>query len=151
MRVDPALTYRGALSILGKYDRPLFDRLEGLLSTAMLGAGFLDLVDPKNDGVRLLRGALDGVQDRLLGTSGFDRLQLIAAAHTTLVVSSFFEALQAHLGEHYRDLEFTDAEKIGLTTGDWFGPHSWLDALRQAPVPIPGPRYGFLRRSPRVP
>ncbi|GAA3386076.1 NACHT domain-containing protein [Cryptosporangium minutisporangium] len=143
MRVDPALTYRGALSILGRFDRPLFDRFESLLSSTMLGAGFLDLVDPKNDGVRLLRGFADGVHTRLLGTSGHDRLQLIAAAHTTLVVSSFFEALQAHLGGRYRNLKFTDAEKVGVATGEWAGGRPRLDALWHAPVPIPGPRYGF--------
>ena len=141
MRPEPALTYRGALQILGRYDRPLFDRVERLASTAVLGAGFLDLVDPKNDGVRLLRGFLDDVHGRLSGTSGRDRLQLIAAAHTTLVVSSFVEALHAHLGERYSGLEFTDAEKLRLATGR--PEQSRLDALGRAPVPIPGPRFGF--------
>ncbi|EXG80195.1 NACHT domain-containing protein [Cryptosporangium arvum] len=141
MWTEPALTYRGALSILGKYDRPIFDRLERLVSVSVLGGGLLELVDPKNDGVRLLRGFLDGVHGTLLGVSGYDRLQLIAAAHTTVVVSSFFEALQAQLGPSYDELEFTDAEKVRLATGRVEQPR--LDALSQAPVPIPGPRFGF--------
>ncbi|GAA0254400.1 hypothetical protein [Cryptosporangium japonicum] len=141
MWTDPALTYRGALSILGKYDRPLFDRLERLVSVSLLGGGLFALVDPKNDGVRLLRGFLDDVHSRLLGVSGHDRLQLIAAAHTTVVVSAFFEAVQAQLGPGYDELAFTDAEKVRLATGWPEQPR--LDALSQAPVPIPGPRFGF--------
>ena len=40
----------------------------------------------------LLRKALDSATGKLSGTSGYERRELIAAAHTTIVVAAFFEA-----------------------------------------------------------
>ncbi|GAA3204234.1 hypothetical protein GCM10020216_003500 [Nonomuraea helvata] len=108
MRREPSLTYRGALAILGRHDRPRIARLDKLLGGVILTAGAVALggtalaplavfaavwgwVDQKNEAISLLRAALDSATDRLMKTSGYERHQLICAAHTTIVMAAFFE------------------------------------------------------------
>ncbi|MFD7656512.1 hypothetical protein ACFV4N_21285 [Actinosynnema sp. NPDC059797] len=80
----PALfTYAGALRVLGRYERPVFDKADVALGGAVLAAGgdVLGLIDPKNEAMGSLRKVLDGVSAKLTGLSGVDRQELVAAAH----------------------------------------------------------------------
>jgi hypothetical protein len=149
VRREPALTFQGALAILGHHERPIVDKLDKLLGGVILGAGLAGApigalwgwVDQKNEASGLLRKALDAVSDRLLRTAGYERHQLIAAAHTAIVVGAYFEAVRAELGERAFDqLEITDEEKRSLV----------LRQLYTHEVPAPSPATGFVENSKRV-
>ena len=91
---------------------------------------------------RLLTHALSG---KLAGTAGYERRQLIAAAHTTIVVAAFFESFREHAGkESFKLLRITDDEKEMLITGRLRRPgESMFDVLYAAEVPAPSPSLGF--------
>lgn len=98
MRREPAITFRGALQILGHYDRPWLDRLDRLLGGVILASGTVPAisavwgwVDQKNEATGLLRHALDAVSGKLTRTGGLARHELVIAAHTTLVLAAFLE------------------------------------------------------------
>lgn len=166
MRRDPALTYRGALNILGHYERPVVEKLDRLLGGVILSGGVLagavavggpalaplaglaavwGWVDQKNEAMGLLRKIVDNMSDRLLGTSGYDRHQLIMAAHTTIVASSFFDALNEWLGgKAARAIYLREDEREMLVTGAWRDSReSFFDAIYNASVPSPSVVRGF--------
>ncbi|TYB70961.1 AAA family ATPase [Nonomuraea sp. PA05] len=154
---DVSLSYRGALEILGHHDRPALDRLNGLLGGGVLAAGVASLavgapgpaallaavwgwIDQKNEAASLLRAVLDGVRGKLLGLEGYERHQLITAAHTTIVASSLFEVLR----EEAKGLRLLAGDEETLTTGEWLGDGERLfDALYRLEVPIPSATRGF--------
>ncbi|MFI7641383.1 NACHT domain-containing protein [Nonomuraea sp. NPDC049400] len=158
MNREPSLTYRGALAILGHHDRPRIARLDKLLGGVILAAGAAALggtalaplaafaavwgwVDQKNEAISLLRSALDSATDRLLKTSGYERHQLICAAHTTIVAAAFFETLQELVG---KQLRLTEADKEHLVTGEAPDRHeNLIELLYNSEVPTPSPARGF--------
>jgi hypothetical protein len=125
MRKDPALTYQGALQILGHRDQRWLKRIDLLLGGAILAAGAASLINPiasvaafaaiwgwidqKNEAIRLVQEALDGLPARLRVTAGLERRQLVIAAHSTLVVAAYVEVLREELGDKH-DLDL--AEKV---------------------------------------
>jgi hypothetical protein len=132
---DPALTYRGALQILGRHDHPVIEKLDGLLGGFILGAGAASAaalvapalaplaslaaiwgwIEQKDEALRLLTSMLDSASKKLMRTGGYERYQLVAAAHTTVVAAAFFESLKEHLGaKAYKNLAITDAEQKSL-------------------------------------
>ncbi|UBU18116.1 NACHT domain-containing protein [Nonomuraea gerenzanensis] len=90
-------SYTNAVRILGA-DTGLadaLDRLTGGLLLAATGGGSqlaLSLFDAKGELARLSRQLGTGLGDRLRGLDRFSRTQRIAAAHTVIVVTAFFEA-----------------------------------------------------------
>ena len=129
MAVSP-YTFRGAIDLLHP-DRRTRSVLDELFGTALFaGAGvaaaaggpvagltasaWLALADPKNEAVNLLTPVVTEVTQRLKGTKETEQLELIAAAHTVTVLSSFFDSLPAILGKTFRELELTDAERDRL-------------------------------------
>ncbi|MBO3744774.1 hypothetical protein J5X84_01750 [Streptosporangiaceae bacterium NEAU-GS5] len=163
---DPALTYRGALRILGHHDRPRIDKLDQILGGAIFGAGVAagiasltspvlaplagfaavwGWIDQKNEACGLVRKSLDAMTDRLQGTAGYDRHQLITAAHTTMVAAAFFEELREQLGKRaYKRLELTDEEHEMLVTGQWRQRRDdYYKLLYDAEVPAPSAVRGF--------
>ncbi|MFB9908817.1 NACHT domain-containing protein [Allokutzneria oryzae] len=155
MRREPAITFRGALKILGHHDRPWLDRLNGVLGGAVLASGVVPpvnalwgWVDQKNEAMSLARGALDAVSDRVNGSHGLERHQLVVAAHTTMVMAAFFDVL----GEQLRGaVEFTDTEKVMLTTDAWQREgESLVRLLYAADVPAPSAVHGFEENVDRV-
>src|SRR5215469_11316227 len=114
MRREPSLTVKGALEILGHHDRPVIEKLDTILGGAILAAGAAAGVhalgapalgpvglwaaiwgwtEQKDAALSLLRKALDSATGKLHGSAGFERRQLIAAAHTTIVAAAYFEAV----------------------------------------------------------
>jgi hypothetical protein len=163
MRREPPVTFSGALKVLGHYERPLVDRLDRLLGGVILGAGALAAtgaavtalgtlwgsVDQKKEACGLLRSGLDEVESRLSGLRGYERMELIAAAHTILVVSSFFDVL--------RKLDDINSTPIGagetevLTVGRSRDPNeSLVSMLYSAEVPMPSGACGFKENTARV-
>jgi hypothetical protein len=157
MAREPAITFRGALKVLGRHDRPWVDRLDKLLSGAILAAGPVGLsavwgwVDQKNEAAGLLRNALDNAANRLADSGGLARHELVVAAHTTIVLSAFFDTLRERLGKRYDQLELTDAEKLGVAAGDWsqYG-ESLVRRLYTVDVPAPSAVRGFEETVPVV-
>lgn len=124
-------TFKGAMVLLDP-DQRTRTALEKVFGTALfVGAGaaaiaggpvvgigaaaWLALVDPKNDAAALLTPAVAALTRKLRGTADMDQLELIAAAHTITVMSSFFDTLPDVLGKAYGDLKLTDREKDKLT------------------------------------
>ncbi|MFF5288900.1 NACHT N-terminal helical domain 7-containing protein [Paractinoplanes globisporus] len=157
MRREPPITFRGALQLLGHYGRPLVDRLDKLLGGAILAAGALvtvpalaalaplfGWVDQKNEAAGLLRTCLDKLQSRLSGVQGYDRIELLAAAHTMIAVDAFFEVMH----EEYPSLELSAAERERLATGRWRKPDDdLLTVLWANEVPAPSGARGFYETS----
>ncbi|WP_439656719.1 NACHT domain-containing protein [Lentzea sp. HUAS TT2] len=148
----PALfSYEGALRVLGKYDRPWLDKADTFLGVSILVGGAVEpsifsLVDPKNEATSCLRKILDGVTDKLTGLSGTHRHELIAAAHTIIVVTSVFEAFNERLGKYFDKLEVTDSEKFRILHAK--PPHgrkeiSAIPALTSIAAPMPSATRGF--------
>jgi NACHT N-terminal Helical domain 7 len=160
MRKEPALTYQGALQILGHRDQRWLKRIDLLLGGGILVAGAASLVNPlasvaafaaiwawidqKNEAVRLVREALDGLPARLRDTAGLERRQLVIAAHSTLVVAAYFEVLRDKLGaKRYDLLELTNEDKARLAAPQ-------VDFLYRSEVPAPSARAGFVETQSRV-
>ena len=158
MRREPPITFRGALQLLGVYERPLIDRLDRLLGGAILTAGALATVpalaplapiwgwvDQKSEATRLLRTCLDRVQSRLSKVRGYERVELVTAAHTMIVLAACFEvARKTFRAEAPQALRVTDAEQEMLATGRWREPdESLLSFLWYAEVPMPSGAGGF--------
>ncbi|MFC6090800.1 NACHT domain-containing protein [Saccharothrix lopnurensis] len=138
-------TYTGALRILGRYERPVFDRAGVVAGGAILAAGG-GLIDPKNEAVASLRRVLDGVSARLTGLSGVDRQELVIAAHTVIAVVSVFDAYRDRLGRRFDELGVTDREKfraLGVEPANGGKEARQLAALTALGVPAPGATRGF--------
>src|SRR5215467_11847774 len=105
MRQEPSLTFRGALEILGHHDRPVIQRLDKILGGVILASGVAAGVaavaglplapvglwaaiwgwtEQKDAAMELLRKALDSAIGKVQRTVGYERRQLITAAHTTI-------------------------------------------------------------------
>ena len=152
MRRDPAVTFRGALQILGHGDSGWLSRLNDLLGGVILASGVVtggvgalwSWVDQKNEAVSLTRTALRSLAARLSGASGLPRHELVVAAHTTLVVTSFFDELRELLPRHYSQAAISDAEKLMLASGEWQGAaDEFARYLYQMEVPAPSATCGF--------
>ncbi|MFT7838687.1 hypothetical protein Q5530_21310 [Saccharothrix sp. BKS2] len=138
-------TYTGALRVLGRYERPVFDKAGVVAGGAILAAGG-GLIDPKNEAVASLRRVLDGVSARLTGLSGVNRQELVAAAHTVIAVVSIFEVYRDHLGRRFDELEVTDREKfeaLGVEPSPGGREVRRLQALAALGVPAPSATRGF--------
>ncbi|PPK67480.1 ATP-binding protein [Actinokineospora auranticolor] len=160
MSKDPALTYEGALRILGRHEPKGLKAVDLALGVGIIGAGVASLfapaaaaalfasvwswVDQKNEAMGLVRAAIDKVSGRAKNLNGVERRELILAAHSTLVVTSYFEALRESLGEErFKALELTDAEMRALAEPS-------ARVLYQAEIPVPSASAGFVENQGRV-
>ncbi|MEO6085896.1 MAG: AAA family ATPase [Umezawaea sp.] len=152
MRRDPAISLRGALQILGHHDRPWLERLNGLLGGVILAAGPIPAavgalwgwVDQKNEATALLRSVLDGVSDRIRPSYGLMRHELVVAAHSTIVLTAFFDALRQDLGDTYDEALITEAEKVSIGTGAWrTTTEPLVRRLYTSELPAPSALCGF--------
>jgi hypothetical protein len=144
-------TYTGALRVLGKYERPWFDKFDMALGGAILaggaigGAGVLGLIDPKNEAMSSLRKVLDGLSAKLTGLSGVHRQELVSAAHTVIAVNSVFDAFRDTVGPHFDRLNITDREKFRMLGVEPTGQNeaTALPSLAELNVPAPDATRGF--------
>lgn len=157
---DPAISFRGALKILGHHERDWLDRLDALVGGVILSTGLAPAstfaamwgwVDQKNEASRLLRRMLDGVADRIAGTGGYHRHELVAASHTVLVLTSFFDAVEGDVGHGYQAIKLSDTEKVTIATQETCSSDDpLLRHLYSAPVPAPSAVCGFDETVPQV-
>jgi hypothetical protein len=91
--------YADAVKLLGG-GSPLvkaLDRALGGLLLAATGGGSelaISLFDGKTEAVRLADWMVTGLRDKIKGYGRYDRTQRLQAAHTIIVVTAFFEALE---------------------------------------------------------
>jgi NACHT domain len=162
---EPGLTLQGALQTLGRRDKKKLDGLSNMLGGVILTGGLLvglhtfvaaipaaglwaaifGLTEQKNTAMELLASAVDRISGKRDITSAYERRELIAAAHTMIVVAAFFEALNEELGPGlFSKLEINDKTKETLLTGEVRTQgESVIDALYAAEVPMPSPVQGF--------
>jgi hypothetical protein len=166
MRRESSLTFRGALEILGHHDRPVIEKLDKILGGVILASGAAAGVaavaglalppaglwaaiwgwtEQKDAALGLLRKAFDSATGKLRDMSGYERRQVIAAAHTTVVVAAFFEAFREEIGNKvYNQLNLNDAQKVALVSGESRDKSKALfEILYSDEVPIPSPSRGF--------
>lgn len=154
------LTYEGALALLGKHDHPLLDKVNTLLGGALVVGGAVTgtaswaLIEPKNELIDVMRSALDNAKNRMLRTSGYERRELLTAAHTVLAISAFFQGVADVLGPAYKLLKLTDEEKLALAGGKPFGSDCLIESLRSTEIELPSiemesdwPRMAFYQLS----
>jgi hypothetical protein len=149
VRATP-LTYEGALRLLGGHSPAAVEVLErvagaGILLGAIAVPGALGLVDGKQEAGRLLRDLTGAATARLHGTQGHRRHELVAAAHTTIVLAALFDALHEAVGPSFAALKVSDREKLQLASapGEIVTQTEWIDRLTGADLPLPGPAAGF--------
>jgi hypothetical protein len=160
MRRISAMTFRGALRILGKHDSAVVRKLDALLGGVILGSGALALsgpapmaalaavwgwVDQKNEAIGLLNRLLGRASERKLGLVGYERAELIGAAHTALVVGAVMEVCRTAIGkDRYERLALSDAEQEWILNGGSVRQgQSVLEVLYELEVPMPSAGQGF--------
>ncbi|MEU3458090.1 hypothetical protein ABZ671_31555 [Micromonospora sp. NPDC006766] len=147
------MTYADAVQLLGAGDSPFISalgRLSGVgaagLSAATLSA--VDLFALRDEVVDWGNKAVRGLHERLSGLGRYDRTQRLVAAHTVIVISSFFEAFDETLTTMHVNparLEITLAEQValGARTAAEFERCGILSALVDNQVPLPTPLVPF--------
>jgi hypothetical protein len=141
--------YGDAVRMLGADELAIvkiIDRLGGATLTAA-SAGTLDTLaffDVRDELVRWGNDIIRLIRDRISGLSRFDRTQRLVAAHTVIVITSFYEALGEAIDTpegsvKLRDLELTGAEQVAIATDDAVVSSYWhmVEVLIDAPIPMP--------------
>jgi hypothetical protein len=171
-RQEPSLTLEGALKILGHYEPKWIEKLDSALGGVILAGGATvglvalgvtplaplaafglvwGWVEQKGLAVDLLNqgGQIGG--GKLPGTRESERRELIAAAHSAIVVAALFEALRHHIGEElYGQLRITDARKMSLL--NQMGPQAQdgLVSIYMLEIPAPSAARGFEENVPHI-
>ncbi|WP_424188243.1 NACHT domain-containing protein [Actinokineospora sp. G85] len=155
MPQDDPLTYEGALRILGRNDPAWVKRFDLGFGAVILGAGALSLVAPaaaaalfgvlwasvdqKNELLRLVREGVDAVRDRKRQVTGPQRRELVASAHTVLVMTALLESLadrNSETGKGELSRSFQDSGVAPL--------------LLRSEIPAPGIDAGFVENLGRI-
>src|SRR5690348_2660751 len=171
MRREPSLTFEGALRILGHHESRLIAKLDTVLGGVIMAAGagiglaaaggpalapatvfatIWGLTDQKSEAVSLLGKVIGAVSGKLAGTRGYERRQLIAAAHTTIAIAAFFESFQEHAGKDFSGLKITDAQKEAVIAAPRKAGETIYNVLYAAEIPAPSHLYGFEENTERV-
>ncbi|MFF0447947.1 NACHT domain-containing protein [Streptomyces sp. NPDC004609] len=148
MRGRRLLGYRDAVAILTGDSEGLAaaDRvLGGALSMATGGVSdaVLSVFDAQRGVLRLGRDLTAGLTGDPAGADRATRTERIAAAHTVLVVTAFFEALaEAELPFRLEELELTGRDQVAIAGGPAPG-RDLLRALLATEVPQPAPHLPY--------
>ena len=170
MRREPSLTFEGALRILGKHEHKTIEKIDKMLGGVILGtgavAGLVALgvtplaplaafgvvwgwIEQKGLAVDLLMSVIDTVSGKVSGLRGLEKRELIAAAHSTIVVAAIFESLREEVGEEfYAQLKITDTEKVSLIRQDAL--EEGVRLVYSTEIPAPSAASGFEENTPHV-
>ncbi|MEV2265384.1 NACHT domain-containing protein [Nonomuraea africana] len=93
------VTYAEAVRLLGGDSRIIkaFDKILGgtLLGAAAVGVPeVLGLIDAKMEAVRLCHELVNGLREKLKGLDRYSRTERLEAAHATIVLAAYFQALE---------------------------------------------------------
>ncbi|AVT35826.1 NACHT domain-containing NTPase [Plantactinospora sp. BB1] len=152
-------SYTDAVRLLGGGRSRVVTALDNLAGGLLLGGsllvpGLLALFDAKAEFARLSRELVGKASEQWHGLGRYDRTERLAAAHSVLVVTAYFEALaELDLPISFAELELTRDEQL-LLTGHKIEStvRSPLRALFSSPVPRPAPHepYGEFRGALRL-
>ncbi|MFE2755608.1 NACHT domain-containing protein [Actinosynnema sp. NPDC059335] len=134
---NSSFTYRDAVALLGG-DTGLVRLLDRSSAAAVLAIGGIDLLDARTEVVRLGAELLSSVRERVTGLHRVDRTRLLEAAHSVLVITAFFEAVD-EIGLPF-DLKLGKSEQLVLAGAD--RPRSnrkadLAEALFSTRIPLP--------------
>jgi hypothetical protein len=147
--VAKRIRFADAVRLVGADDSDLLKLLDFLLGATLVaaapatGGATIGWFDVKSDITRLLGELRLKIAPKLRGTAGRRRTELLAAAHAVLIVSAYFEAVDATglLGEvtlHRDDeLRLASAIRADPTGTDLVG------GLLLADMPTPGPQRPY--------
>ncbi|MFI1014998.1 NACHT domain-containing protein [Streptomyces sp. NPDC020965] len=148
MRGRRLLSYQDAVTILtgdGAGLTAADEALGGVLSMATGGVSdvVLSVFDARGRVLRLGRDLTTGLRESLGGVDRATRTERIAAAHTVLVITAYFDALgEVELPFHLAELELTRDEQIRIAGSETVGP-GFLARLLCAEVPQPAPHLPY--------
>jgi hypothetical protein len=147
------LSYADAVHLMGGRESrtvAALDRLTGglLLAASAAGAGFaLSLFNAKGELARLSAELVQGLGQRARGLDRFSRTERLAAAHSVVALTAYFEVLAgADLPFDSRELELTGSEQVALVQGALPGSNrlkALAAGLLRADVPMPAPQYPY--------
>jgi hypothetical protein len=119
------LGYADAVKLLGGADKGIVSALDGLtggllLATTGGGASFvMSLFDVRGELARLNQELVSSLGDQIRGLGRFDRTQRLAAAHSVIVLTGFFEAVSGTgLPFDARMLRLDKSAQVGISTGE---------------------------------
>jgi predicted kinase len=149
-----SLTYSDAVRLLGEADSTVvtaLDRLTGVAAGAVTVAsvGTVDFFALRGELVKWGHLVAGEVRERTHGFGRFDRTQRLVAAHSIVVITAFFEAVDDVLADHpevdVAAAELTAAEQVALSTrGRVNATYAQLvQALADTPPPLPAPHRPF--------
>ena len=138
------LSYHDAIKLLngsGPLLRIADNVLGGALSVATAGGSeaAISLFDAKTEAIRLGHLLNSKIIDWVRGQGRYDRSSRLHAAHGILVVTAFFEVLDADVDRDYQ---------LSIVAPGNPPPGNWIARLLSAEIPAPGPeiRYDRLLR-----
>lgn len=144
------MSYADALRLLGAGDPAalrFLNRLGGVAAagTMIATATAVDLFSLRDELISWGNAAVTAVRDKISGVSRFDRTQRLLAAHTVIVITAFFEALQEEAPFDTKLLALTKKEQAALATNlpiaDSF--QEFVSGLITSAVPIPAPNRPY--------
>jgi len=152
------LSYAEAVRLLGSDRSRLVEVLDKMTATALIAGvatGHLQILaffDLRAEAVRLGGELIHTVRSKLQKASGVSRSERIAAAHTILVVTAYFEALDGlKLPTTTKQFNRTTQQKVALAGGSSFeGAHRGLTGMLStipAPAPTPARPYESTREE----
>ncbi|MEU3642899.1 hypothetical protein AB0E59_05890 [Lentzea sp. NPDC034063] len=165
MSREPALTFDGAIRILGAEEPKAVERLSKALGGGILLAGVAagvatigpaalaplalfepiwGWVDQKNEAIGLLRSLMGKFGSRMKNVPTRSRRQLVIAAHTTIVVAAYFDALRGVLGNEISlRVDLSTKEKLRLAGLHEDENSDFFQQIYRSPVPYPSPAKGY--------
>ncbi|GLY04208.1 hypothetical protein [Actinoplanes sp. NBRC 101535] len=142
-----SLSYADAVRLLGGQDSRTVTAIERVAGALMLGTApvvseVLGWFDAKGELVRLSHDLVRSLSERRSGLSRHSRTERLEAAHTVLVITSFFEALNdVRLPLTLDELALTAEEQAGLTGRRTLEPgRSMVLILQTSGQPQPQPQ-----------
>jgi hypothetical protein len=139
-----SISYADAARLLGGGRSPVISVLDTLAGGVILGAsvavpGLLGLVDGKDEFVRLSAKLVRRVGERSRKLGRYDRTQRLVAAHSVIVISAYFAALDSSVVP----LGLSRREQLSLVSGDRVAQGSrmsFVDDVLTSAVPLPSPQ-----------
>ena len=147
------MSYADAVLLMGGRDSrtvAALDRLAGglLLAVSAAGTGFaLSLFEAKGELARLSNELVRGLSERMRGLERFSRTERLAAAHSVIVLTAYFDTLSnVNLPFDIKNLELTKAEQAAIALGE-APSHDRLGilaaSLLRTEVPVPAPQLPY--------
>jgi predicted kinase len=153
MRSRP-LSYADAARLLGGADSPVVRALgaaSGVAAAAVTvgSLGGNDFFALRGELIAWGNAAVTGLRERITGVRRFDRTQRLVAAHAIIVVTAFYEALDAVLAGHpdvdLAAARLTAGEQVAVATST-AASAGYADLVRvliDTPPPMPAPHRPF--------